>query len=400
MPDSSQPGRPVRVAFVDHCALLSGAELALLRLAPALRRVTPIAVLGEDGPLVGQLTAAGVEVHVLPLAGRTAGLRRDRVRPGLPLRAVLDVVLYVGQLVRLLRALDVQIVHTNSLKACLYGSVAGRIAGTRVLWHARDRIADDYLPGPAVRLVRAAARWLPHVVVANSEATLATLAPHPRRQLRLALPDPVEQTLLERGALRRPRGEHDRGPLLVGLVGRISPWKGQDVFLRAFARAFGPGTAPGPRARARLIGTAMFGEDDYAQSLRLLVRELGIEQQVEWRGFREDVGEELAELDVLVHCSTIPEPFGQVVVEGMAAALPVVAASAGGPAEVLADGITGLLVPPGDVDGLATALRRLAGDPEGRARLAAAAHEEAKLYLDDVVAARFDDLYACLAGAS
>ena len=90
------------------------------------------------------------------------------------------------------------------------------------------------------------------------------------------------------------------------MLGRIAPWKGQDLFLRAFAEAF-----PGGEESAVLIGSPMFGEQDYERSLHELVdRRSGLGERVRFRGFQEDVWPELAQLDVLVHASTIPEPFG------------------------------------------------------------------------------------------
>ena len=137
----------------------------------------------------------------------------------------------------------------------------------------------------------------------------------------------------------------------------------------------------------------MFGEDEYEGELRRLVDELGIAARVEFRGFCEDVGEELAGADVLVHASIIPEPFGQVVVEGMAAGLPVVAAAAGGPAEVLVDGETGLLYPPGDVEALAARLRRLATDGALRRQLGSRARIAAANYSPDRVVAQILGVY-------
>ena len=154
------------------------------------------------------------------------------------------------------------------------------------------------------------------------------------------------------------------------MVGRLAPWKGQNVFFQAFAKAF-----PDGEEVAVLVGSALFGEDKYERQLRELVCDLGIEERVEFRGFRSEVFEELSTVDALVHASIIPEPFGQVIVEGMAAGLPVIAVRAGGPAEILVDGETGLLYPSGDVDALASLLRRLADDVELRSRLGDQARE-------------------------
>ena len=110
----------------------------------------------------------------------------------------------------------------------------------------------------------------------------------------------------------------------------------------------------------------MFGEEGYERELRALAESLGIAERVEFRGFREDVWPELASMDVLVHASVIPEPFGTVVLEGMAAGLAVIAADEGGPASVIADGETGRLFRSRDLDSLAAAMRALRRDPAER----------------------------------
>ncbi len=140
----------------------------------------------------------------------------------------------------------------------------------------------------------------------------------------------------------------------------------------------------------------MFGEEAYEERLHALAGELGVADRVEFRGFRDDVRAELAELDVLVHASTTPEPFGQVVLEGMAAGLPVVAAAAGGRAEIVTDGVDGLLVAPGDAAALAAALTRLAADPQLRERLGAAGRRTSLRYAPPVVAAGVREVYARL----
>ncbi|RZS87399.1 glycosyltransferase involved in cell wall biosynthesis [Motilibacter rhizosphaerae] len=377
---SAGPGdRPLRVTYLDHCAALSGGEIALLRMLESLDGVERHVVLGEDGPLVPRLRAAGIRVDVRPMAEDARGLSRDRVGGRLPVASAVGTAAYVLRLARELRAERPDLVHTNSLKSALYGSLAARLAGVPVVWHARDRVADDYLPGPAVRLVRTAARWLPSAVLANSDETLRTLGPL-RRPARV-VPDPYQPSV----AATARGGD---GPLVVGMVGRLAPWKGQHVFLEAFAAA-----TAGSAHRAVLLGTAMFGEDDYVARLHRDVERLGIADRVEFRGFREDVEGELAGFDVLVHASVTPEPFGQVVVEGMAAGLPVVATAAGGPAEIITSERDGLLVAPDDAVALAAALTRLLDDPGLRTRLGSAARARAADFAPEVLAPRVLEVY-------
>lgn len=369
----------LRVVYLDHVARLSGGEIALVRLLPHLARVHAHVVLAEDGPLVGELHLAGISTEVLPLAAGAREVRKDAVRVGrLGADAVGLTVAYVLRLARRLRQLRPDLVHANSLKAGVYGSLAARLAGVPLVWHVRDRIAEDYLPAPAAWLIRSMARRLPVAVVANSQTTMATLgAPgHCSR----VLPDAL-------GEVPQHEPEHAR-PLTYGVLGRLAPWKGQDFFLRAFARAF-----PSSDERAVLIGGALFGEDDYAAQLPNLAARLGIAERVELRGHRSDVWTELARVDVLVHSSITAEPFGQVILEGMAAGVPVIAANAGGPTEILTHGVNGLLYKRADEQRLAESLR-LMTDPELRDRLRLAATDTLGAYSPEVVAEQLQQLYS------
>jgi glycosyltransferase involved in cell wall biosynthesis len=345
-------------------------------------------VLAEDGPLVARLQSSGATVEVMPLRERTRDLRKDRVRPSaLPLAAVLDTALYVLRLVRRIRAIRPDVVHANTLKAGIYGSLAARIARVPVVWHVRDRIAPDYLRRSTVALLRALIATLPDSVVVNSESTGRTLwrARGGAHAIHSPIPDPVRWLPVDR------RTASDR--FVVGMIGRIAPWKGQHVFLDAFARAFADGDET-----AILVGAAMFGgaEAEYETALREQARTLGIADRVTFRGFRSDVWRELVEMHVLVHASVVPEPFGQVVVEAMLAGTPVIATIGGGPSEIVTPEVDGLLVPPGNVGALADALCRLCADAGLRARLARNARVRAQDFSPARSGAAFKAVYTRL----
>jgi glycosyltransferase involved in cell wall biosynthesis len=370
-----------RVVYLDHVARLSGGEIALMRLLGRLHGVQTHMILGEDGPLADRLQQTGVSVEVLPIASAARDVRREEVRFGgaSPL-ALLSTATYVVRLAMRLRALRPDIVHTNSLKSGIYGSLAARAAGVPVVWHVRDRIAEDYIPRGAVRLVQALIRRLADGVIANSAATLETVSQKRGGPAAWVIPASVEVPEKAR--------THAGVPATFGMLGRIAPWKGQDLFLRAFAAAFAGG-----EERAVLIGTPMFGEEAFEDELRALAGSLRIAERVEFRGFREDVWPELASLDVLVNASLIPEPFGTVVLEGMAAGLAVLAADEGGPAEVIAEGRTGRLFKSRDEASLTSAMKALAADPAERQRLGSAARLALGEYHPDAVAAQLEAVY-------
>jgi glycosyltransferase involved in cell wall biosynthesis len=240
----------IRVVYVGHVAQLSGGEIALARLIEALEHVDPHVILAEDGPLVARLQASGISVEVLPMRERTRDLRRGRVGSGVPpITAFLDTAHYVYRLARRLRAIHPDLVHTNTLKAGVYGSLAARLARMPVVWHVRDRIAPDYLPRPAVLVLRGLIATVPNAVVVNSRATRSTLWAGPRYSRVVCSPvyDPVSGP-----PVHATPTLHE--PFVVGMIGRVAPWKGQHVFLPAFARAFGDGSE-----LAVIVGSAMFG---------------------------------------------------------------------------------------------------------------------------------------------
>jgi glycosyltransferase involved in cell wall biosynthesis len=370
-----------RILFVDHTAVLGGGEIALLNLARNLDRTRfDVAVLlCSEGPLVDQLREAGITTHLLPLAPSIIHTRKGSLGLGslFRLKDLMRMVLYIITLARFIRRNHYDVVHTNSLKADIIGGVAARLAGTQLIWHVRDRIEPDYLPIAIVHVFRFLARVLPSYVVANSKATLKTL--HLPRRLRIAAADSPRALefparIVHDGTESNIKPQSDRTAdtfLRIGLVGRISPWKGQHVFLRAAADI----RCQYPNARFQIIGSTLFAEKSYETEVRNLASQLGLEDVVEFTGFRTDVPDLIAKLDILVHASTTGEPFGQVVIEGMAAGKPVVATNGGGVPEIVVEGVTGFLVPMGDPVAMAAAIRTLLADPSRREQMGQAGRQ-------------------------
>jgi glycosyltransferase involved in cell wall biosynthesis len=275
----------------------------------------------------------------------------------------------------------VDVIHTNTLKAGFYGCLAARWARIPAVWHVRDRLAPDYLPALAILLTRIALTVLPQRIICNSAATKSTLAPRwagwvTSKALVAASPIPdVLDVVYDPSVARSGSGSG----LTVGMVGRFAPWKGQLVVVRAFAAADLPGS------RLVLIGSPMFGEDDYLEAVLQEVRDLGLEDRVEVRGFVDDVFGALSEIDVLVHASLSPEPFGQVIIEGLAAGVPVVATRGGGPSEILTDEVNGLFYEAGDVEELTRLLCRLECEPVLREQLRQQGLRRARDFAPDVI---------------
>jgi glycosyltransferase involved in cell wall biosynthesis len=363
--------RPLRVAVLDHTAELGGAELALIRLLDALppEQFDIRVVLFSDGPLVKRLVERGHALEVVPLKGTVGD--RDRHTAGRTAAAMatqaLSVLPFAWRLGTRLRALDVDLIHTTSLKADLIGVPVSWLARRPLVWHVHDRISPDYLPSPAVRLIRALARRAPRAVIANSEATAVTL-PGVRR-LTVAHPGLAPEQVRAEPAPPPPTP-------VVGILGRISETKGQLEFVRAAAQVL----ERHPEARFRIVGSALFGHDDYEERVRSEAAALGLDGRIEFAGFVSDPAAALDALTVCVHASGTPEPFGQVVLESMARGVPVVATRGGGVTEIIeacGGSPLGLLVAPHDVPALAAAIVEVLERPEAARQRASEAREHA-----------------------
>jgi glycosyltransferase involved in cell wall biosynthesis len=355
-----------KVLFLDHTGSLGGAEQCLLDIARHYAANGKVVLLA-DGPFRERLQTSGVPVGVLPSPAAVSEVRREGGKVD-DLRAMPMVIGLARRLSREARGYDV--LYANSQKALVIGALAGFISRKPVIWHLHDILTAEHFSTSHRRLSVTLANRLTDRVIANSEASAqAFVDSGGRRGLARVIyngvdPGPFDSVVEAWVAtLRRELGLPEAAPI-VGAFSRLAPWKGQHVLLEALPHLSG--------VHALLVGDALFGEADYARSLRKQARALGIENRVHFLGFREDVPTLMALSDIVVHTSTSPEPFGRMIVEGMLARTPVVASKEGGCREIVQEGVSGVLVPPGDAVSLAGALRDLLENPERSRGLALA----------------------------
>jgi glycosyltransferase involved in cell wall biosynthesis len=373
--------------------MLGGGEIALFNLSTGLKRdgVEPVVVLFEMGKLWDKLIASGVEVKLFEVKSSVKGAQKDDlgIKSILRFRDILSVISSIVRLSKLIREINPQIVHCNNLKSNLIGGFAGRLAGKKVIWHIRDRYENDYLPPAVVKLLRLLARYVPHGVVANSQSTLDTVR----------LPKNKAQWVIYSG-IQLPIERPDKtfaNPVRIGIVGRIAPWKGQHIFLESAALV----VQKYPMVQFVVIGAALFGEHEYTNRVKDRSRQPDLAGKVVWEGFRDDVIDAIDTLDVVVHASVTAEPFGQVVVEGMAMKKPVIATAGGGVLEIIQDNTTGVLVPMNDSSAMADAICNVLADPLGSAEMGKKARQRViERFTTETSVKKAIEVYKLLLGSS
>ncbi len=313
------PSRAKRLLSVQTIRDGGGAETALIRMIRQLRSEGWECHVALPSPprLAAEYAEAGAILHIVPMERITLSGNRLRWM----VRFVLGWPVSVLRLALLARRVRADVVHSNSLHY-LHGWAAALLVRRPHVWHAREVVAQS---DAALRLERALARRYATTVVAISRAVGDQLDPA-NVVLAFDLPDPEEFAPARAGKWRPRVGVADDAPL-VGAACRIDTWKGIDVLLDAvpLIRRAEPGL------EVVVAGDPVGGKEGYAAELASRAKRLG----VRWLGARHDMAEMLADLDVFVQVSTLPEPFGLGLVEALSSGCPVVATDAGGPVEIL-----------------------------------------------------------------
>jgi glycosyltransferase involved in cell wall biosynthesis len=266
----------------------------------------------------------------------------------------------IRELAARLRKLHAKVLCCHGYKATLLGRLAARRAGVPVVTVSRGWTGESLRVRLYEALERLGLRWMDRVVCVSEgqaqkvrrvgvRAPRALVIPNAIQAERFAPPAPRQRQRLQE-LFRAPRTR------IVGAAGRLSPEKGFDVLVEAAARLLR--NDPG-------LGFILFGDGSQREALTRHVAAAGISANFVLTGFRRDLDDLLPSLDLLV-LPSFTEGMPNVVLEACAAGVPVVATTVGGTPEVIEEGVSGYLVPPGDAGGLATGIRDALASEERR----------------------------------
>jgi glycosyltransferase involved in cell wall biosynthesis len=384
----------VNVLYLDATRSLYGASRALLTLLENIdrRSVHPYVVLANDVEDDLRLCAALRRLRIPYREYRLAVLRRQKyLNPRGILFMGRSLLGSVPFLMRAIRRYKINLVHTNT-STVLSGVVAAAICGVPHVWH----VHEIFRKWEGEVLTRMLGAFSTRVVV-PSEATannLCAFYPRLSRKLRVITNgvDPAPFRSVSESDIERVRSEWSiqPGEQVVGMVGRIGMWKGEEQFVE-MARLV---SQQRDNVKFVIVGGTFDNQERHMDDLRAFIASNGLSERVLLAGLRDDVPAALNCFDVLVHLPVRPEPFGLVAIEAMSAGKPVVAAAMGGLAEIVRDGETGFLVGPGQVEDAAQKVLALLDDSSSRERMGLVGSRRVDAEFSSAAyAARFQALY-------
>jgi glycosyltransferase involved in cell wall biosynthesis len=377
-----------RILYVEMAHSVGGSVISLYHLLRGLDRrcYEPVVLFYWDNAYVSRFRELGIETivwagprkkgdaispgvknPVLPagLSGRAGAWERRYLwigklyhGLGLAARTFFQTLPLAWRIRRIVRAKKIDLLHANDLVNCNREVImAARLTGRPCICHIRAfehyTALDRFLAQFVDRFVFISEAIAADCIAQGAEATRGTVIYNA-----LELADYLQA--FDDGSARERLGlrPEDR---VVGIIGRLVPWKGQDVFIRAMAQA----AKSIPNLQCLIIGDVDAGEErGYRVELERLAQQVGLGERVKFLGWRSDIPQLLSTMEILVHASVEPEPFGRVLIEGMAASKVVIAAAAGACPEIIEDGVSGYLVAPGDAEALARATVAALQDPD------------------------------------
>jgi glycosyltransferase involved in cell wall biosynthesis len=368
--------RGKRVLYVEQKASMAGSSFSLLSIVKGVRDcgIVPLVVCGSDGPLVRELRKESINVEIIDISVLFS------INP----RRIATNLVSLIKLWRYAIRMHVDLIHSNSFGAHIFAGIVARLLGKKTVWHLREfteNIEDTPQKKRWRKLIVSVllffATFLADRIICVSGAVRDHYANDKISR---------KMTVVHNGIDVGEFANNDCTSYLVeelGLCGedkvvsifsRLSPWKGHRWFLRSAARV----KEQMERVKFLIVGAQLhYEKKEYEEELRNLARDLKLDGDVIFTGFRKDVPNLMALSDVIVSTSD-KEPFGRVMMEAGAMARPVVASNSGGHPEIVVDDVTGYLIPPGDVEILASRMLFLLRDEERAKELGRNARERIK----------------------
>ncbi|ALF54234.1 glycosyl transferase family 1 [Nostoc piscinale CENA21] len=334
----------MKILFLDQSGKPGGAELCLIDIAKPYRDRALVGLFA-DGDFKTLLQQHQIPVEVLTTKPIQVQKQSNLLQA---LASIKQLVPLIIKVVKLAKKYDV--IYANTQKALVIGAIASFLSRRPLVYHLHDILSLEHFSSINLRVAVTLANTFASLVIANSQASqTAFVQAGGKPEITAIVYNGFDSQKYQISDVEIQKIRQDldlEGKFVVGHFSRLAPWKGQHILIEALSQS-------PPQVTALLVGDALFGEQDYVEELHQQVAKLGLENRIQFLGFRADIPQLMSACNLVAHTSTAPEPFGRVIVEAMLCGTPVVATKAGGAIELVEHGVNGFLTTPGDSQKLA-----------------------------------------------
>jgi len=392
----------LRVLYLDGSMKFGGAVKSLSLMLSALKNVSPIIITCQDKEIIDKWFN---KFRVFRFKRFFSYVSRNRLEHWLRMNisssftsrlillsfslfSKIESMIITIRVICIAKYFKIDLMHLNTGFKTLNGLSAARILKIPCVVHLRGFFLGNRKT--IVRTMHQAAK-----VIGVSNAVSKSVYQYGMVNDKIiTVYDSVDMVAFEKAVIERLKTRHEVGlkesDVATGIFGRIVPWKGQLEFTYAALQAI----KVNQKIKVVIVGDESDGLEDYFNKIKDVIYRSGYQDHFILTGYKEDVEELFAAMDIVVHASIEPEPFGMVVIEAMAASKPVIATNAGGPSEIINSMVEGILVPPGDIKEMTAAILELVNDSAKRESMGRRGHAKVRTqYTNQIISSKIEKVY-------
>ncbi len=360
-----------KILFLTHVGNPGGAEYKMIDFCCTLNNPLEVVYM-QSGKLKEILDSHSIKNTLIEIPKQLNDFKRNS---GIlsALRLIPNIIKAILKITQKCKEPDSDVIVCESQKSFIMASLGKVFFRKPIIWFMNDRLDTSYFSPVTIKIIKYFAYFFADFVVLNSQDSLKLWL----KNTAIKKADVIYSGINEKKITASLANAHDtiqhlrkkfthNGNKAVGIVGRISSWKGQHILLEA--------ATIGHNFNVIIIGAAFFDEKPYEQNLHQFIKDNALEDRVIFTGHVDNPEIYMASCDIITHCSTTPEPFGRVLVEAILAGKPVIATNGGGATEIIQHQKTGLLTTMSDATELNNAIQYYSDNPQEKEIILRNAH--------------------------
>ena len=349
----------LNILYIIHSCQISGAEIVLINLLNLVKQknIYPVVVLPQNGKLAKKIRKEKIQVKIVPLPFLVR-----TYNPLILINYFINYLSFSKSLYKIIKKNQIRIIHANSFRAAFYSLLVAKLLKIPLVWHMHDILDYRLFNKIFIKLTSFGASKI--ICVSKAVKENLIIFGVNSEKCRVIYNSIDKNKFLNTNVIYgkfRKEFNIPQDAILIGSIGQIAEWKGQEIFLNSISKVL----IKYPKVKFTIVGDVISEKEErYKKTLKRFVKKNNLEKVVFFTGFRENISQIITDLNIIVHTSIKPDPLPTVIIEAMALGKPVIATNVGGVHELINHNLNGLIIPPKDPQKLSQAILKMLNNPE------------------------------------